>query len=197
MYISKLDLEKALRVATMEFAQHGFDGMSMRVLANKCSVTAGALYHHFASKEELYEEVCNQIFDDIVCVIEASVTTASTPDQMMERFVLALFDEWMKNNHILVLTQRTVISAMTRPDHCFTVPHFRRLFAAINKIQSKILGTEVDEATSYAFGSMIFGFCSLMRYPMPDSGCSAEAYIAKRRSELLRFSKIFLSATNL
>ena len=194
MYTAKLETEAILRLAAIEFAEQGYEGMSMRALADKCSVTAGALYHHFSSKEDLYDEVCNKIFDDVVNVIEQSVVSARTPEESMERFVFALFDQWTKSRHILIMTQRDAISAATHPEHRFAMPHFKRLFDAIRRIQSQILETEVAEATAFAFGAMIFGYCSLMVYPQQESGLNADRYIAKRRIELLHFCKVFLAS---
>ena len=74
------------------------------------------------------------------------------------------------------------------------MPHFKRLFDAIRRIQSQILETEVAEATAFAFGAMIFGYCSLMVYPQQESGLNADRYIAKRRIELLHFCKVFLAS---
>jgi AcrR family transcriptional regulator len=156
----------------------------------------GALYHHFSSKEALYDEVCNKIFDDIVNVIELAVVPTLSPEEKLERFVFALFDEWNQHRHVLILTQRDVISAATHPEHQFAMPHYKRLFASIRRIQSQILAVEVDEATSFAFGSMIFGFCSLMIYPLQESDLTVDCYIAKRRAELLEFCKMFLALRN-
>lgn len=43
-----------LEVALDAFAQHGFDGVSTRDLARAAQVTPTTLFHHFATKDELY-----------------------------------------------------------------------------------------------------------------------------------------------
>lgn len=43
-----------LEVALDGFAEHGFDGITARELAGRAGVTATTLFHHFATKEELY-----------------------------------------------------------------------------------------------------------------------------------------------
>lgn len=43
-----------LEVALDAFAHHGFDGVSTRDLARLAQVTPTTLFHHFATKEELY-----------------------------------------------------------------------------------------------------------------------------------------------
>jgi AcrR family transcriptional regulator len=46
-----------LHEATGLFAQHGFDGTSVRAIARACSITEAAIYRHFDHKVHLYEEV--------------------------------------------------------------------------------------------------------------------------------------------
>ena len=41
------------RAATRLIAQHGFEGMNLRMLADEIGVKAGSFYNHIASKEEL------------------------------------------------------------------------------------------------------------------------------------------------
>ena len=49
--------EQILREATGLFAQHGFDGASVRAIARACDITEAAIYRHFDHKVHLYEEV--------------------------------------------------------------------------------------------------------------------------------------------
>ena len=49
--------QQILREATVLFTANGYDGTSIRVIARSCSITEAAIYRHFDSKENLYEEV--------------------------------------------------------------------------------------------------------------------------------------------
>lgn len=49
--------ERILAAAERLFAEHGFAGVSMPVLAKASGITAGAIYRHFDSKEALFFEV--------------------------------------------------------------------------------------------------------------------------------------------
>jgi AcrR family transcriptional regulator len=56
---------RLLRVATKEFAQHGYDGTTIDVIADKLGVTGGALYRYVASKQELFSrcyEQCDRVW---------------------------------------------------------------------------------------------------------------------------------------
>ena len=45
-----------LKVATHLFARHGYDGVSVREIADASDILGASLYHHFSSKQELYIE---------------------------------------------------------------------------------------------------------------------------------------------
>ena len=45
-----------------EFAQHGFDGTRMVAIAKRAGVTHGLLHYYFDSKDRLYEEVVDRLF---------------------------------------------------------------------------------------------------------------------------------------
>jgi len=52
----KPSLERILRAAVSVFAQRGYDGASLREVAEAAGVTKPTLYNHFGSKASLYEE---------------------------------------------------------------------------------------------------------------------------------------------
>ena len=47
-------MDRLLDVAEKLFAEHGFDGVGMRQLADEAKVNLGAATYHFGSKEDLY-----------------------------------------------------------------------------------------------------------------------------------------------
>ncbi len=49
--------QQILEEATHLFAAKGFEGASMRTIARACGVTEAAIYRHFTSKIDLYEQV--------------------------------------------------------------------------------------------------------------------------------------------
>ena len=47
--------EQLIAVATRLFAAHGYEGTSIEAVLTEAGVSRGSLYHHFASKEALFE----------------------------------------------------------------------------------------------------------------------------------------------
>lgn len=50
-----------IRVATELFAANGYDGTAIPAVLDAAGVSRGALYHHFASKEALFEAVLQAV----------------------------------------------------------------------------------------------------------------------------------------
>jgi AcrR family transcriptional regulator len=67
----------ALIAAARElFAERGFAGAGREDIVERAGVTRGAMYHHFASKEDLFRAVFEQIEDEMSAVILAAAADA-------------------------------------------------------------------------------------------------------------------------
>src|SRR3954467_11454663 len=49
-----------LAIATRMFAEHGYEDTSIEAVLREAGVSRGSLYHHFASKEVLFEAVAEE-----------------------------------------------------------------------------------------------------------------------------------------
>jgi AcrR family transcriptional regulator len=56
---------RILEAAERLFAEQGFDGVSMPVIAEAASVTAGAIYRHFENKADLFFQVLRRVTDAV------------------------------------------------------------------------------------------------------------------------------------
>src|SRR4051794_10710649 len=50
-----------LAIATRMFAEHGYEDTSIEAVLREAGVSRGSLYHHFASKEVLFEAVAEEV----------------------------------------------------------------------------------------------------------------------------------------
>lgn len=67
-----------VEVATRLFAERGYEGTSIEAVLEEAGVSRGALYHHFASKEDLFEAVFSAVEDRIGAEVVAAA--AGAPD---------------------------------------------------------------------------------------------------------------------
>lgn len=100
MAAETVDLEatrhRVLRVAAALFRSRGYAGVSMRAIAQDAGMTAGSLYHHFASKEEIVLEVLDRGHVAVHQRVEAALARTRF-ESAPERFRAAL------EGHLLAL----------------------------------------------------------------------------------------------
>lgn len=105
-----------MRQAAHCFARHGYDQTTMQELAASMGLATGALYHYFASKEELLRAVCDQLMEPLL--VGAREMTASSRDG--EARLRELVRLWVAHvvehrDHMLVFQQeRHVIESGER-----------------------------------------------------------------------------------
>lgn len=54
--------QKIIRIAAELFARNGFAETNMRDVAERAQLSLPVIYHHFGSKERLYQTVCTSVF---------------------------------------------------------------------------------------------------------------------------------------
>ena len=74
-----------LNAAAELFSEQGYDRASIRDIANKAGLLAGSVYHHFASKDELYLAVHREGFHDVMEAVQRAVDSASDPWERLTR----------------------------------------------------------------------------------------------------------------
>jgi len=91
---SKLAIIKA---ATQEFAEHGFEGSSLRNIAKQAGTTHGLIRHHFGSKEDVFYAVADYAIATFG-EMEAQIISKLNPEDFKKPDVLiATHKEIMRN----------------------------------------------------------------------------------------------------
>ena len=188
----KLDINTILAVAAEEFAQLGYDAMSMRALAQKCGISAPALYYYFSSKEELYVEVFNTLQDSIVSDIDRAMMGVVSVEQRIEKYISTLFDAWA-TSPLQLLTQRDAIQAAVTPDTALAQVHFARLIEHAQSVFRVEVKTAFNPRAAYAFASLLFGYISLLPYDQRESGLEKTAHRDQRKRELISICQQLMS----
>src|SRR6476620_11683152 len=79
-----------LDAAATVFAERGFQGASLDEIAATAGYTRGAIYKHFADKEELLQEVCVRLNERTF----AEFDELSTAHDWLDTDVDAVTDQW-------------------------------------------------------------------------------------------------------
>ena len=72
------------------FAEHGYDGTSIRQLTASLNITPAALYYHFASKNDVLEGLAATLHDSSDALLEASQCCWNLGCQLMNEAAAAL-----------------------------------------------------------------------------------------------------------
>ncbi|MGH3246028.1 MAG: TetR/AcrR family transcriptional regulator [Trebonia sp.] len=78
-----------IEVATGLFAEHGYEGTSIEAVLAAAGVSRGALYHHFAGKEALFEAVVSAVSDQVTVKLAEAVRDCVDPVDALRTAALA------------------------------------------------------------------------------------------------------------
>lgn len=77
------DQQGILEVAVAAFNQYGYDATSMGVLADRLGLSKSAIYHHFASKDEILERALDDALSALEGVLgESDATRGRAADRL-------------------------------------------------------------------------------------------------------------------
>jgi len=78
-----------LTEAARIFARKGYEGASMRDIAEACGISKSLLYHHFTSKEEIYSRVAVGATKELYQFVVEHVPPDATPTEKIRAFMMA------------------------------------------------------------------------------------------------------------
>lgn len=76
--------DKILDAARELFVAEGFEGVSMRKVAEKIEYSPTAIYVHFADKEELFRELCHQDYARLAEVFQSSAMSTHPIERLKQ-----------------------------------------------------------------------------------------------------------------
>jgi AcrR family transcriptional regulator len=82
--------------------EHGVEWLTMRRLAEHLGVKAGAIYWHFANKDE----ICVDVVDAIEADLDWSAAAGDTPRERLVAHITCLREHWQRNPSAVALGRR-------------------------------------------------------------------------------------------
>ena len=94
---TQVERRAATRAALLDagrdlFAAKGFAGAGREEIVERAGVTRGAMYHHFASKEDLFRAVYERCEEEVLDQVMAAAAGAGDPKEMLRRGSLAYLE---------------------------------------------------------------------------------------------------------
>jgi AcrR family transcriptional regulator len=84
--------DQLIEVATRLFAEHGYEGTSIEAVLSAAGVSRGALYHHFAGKEALFEAVVSAVSEQVTVELTEAVRGCADPLDAMRTAAITWID---------------------------------------------------------------------------------------------------------
>lgn len=159
--VPSVDIEHLLEVSADRFAELGYDGMSMREISRECGFPAASIYHHFASKSELYREACSHKIEQTIDAMNTRLEGVGNARQRFIAMVEAFHDLFTGDRTLLLLMQRDVIDAAVTRSRFLSRHQYDHFTSLIRRTASEMTGAVVSWETAFTIGSLIFGYCEL------------------------------------
>lgn len=86
----KLILEHAAEL----FAQRGYGGASITMIAEACGVSKALLYHYYSDKEALLFDIIDEHLSHLVEVVEAAIVEDAEPRDKLNAITVALLEAY-------------------------------------------------------------------------------------------------------
>jgi AcrR family transcriptional regulator len=103
--------KEAIRNAAAElFAEKGFAATSTREICQLAGVTKPVLYYHFGNKEELYEELVLDTFNEYQKELRCATHRGHTPRERLVEVVTAIFGFLRRNRALSRMAMRMVFA---------------------------------------------------------------------------------------
>jgi len=81
--------DQIVKIAANLFGEKGYDGTSLRDIAEASGITKAALYYHFPDKERLYEDVVVTRISALNDAVRDAVTRSEDPVERVKLFLIA------------------------------------------------------------------------------------------------------------
>ena len=83
--------EQILEKATDLFVTQGYNGVSMREIAEECGLSKAGLYYHYKDKEDLFLSILGENLNMLEKLINTVEAQGQNPTEQIQLFVRAIF----------------------------------------------------------------------------------------------------------
>jgi TetR/AcrR family transcriptional regulator, cholesterol catabolism regulator len=107
--------DELLELAASMFAERGLRATTVRDIADRAGILSGSLYHHFASKEEMVDEVLRDFLEWLFARYQRIIDTEPDPLQRLKGLFMASFDAIEDRHAQVVIYQDEAKRLLAQP----------------------------------------------------------------------------------
>ena len=132
--------DEILRAALHAFAEHGYDGMSLRTLNADMGLSRGTINQRFGSKEQLWYAAVDHEFRHLINELNAELQQRKVPDDDLSRVregIRAFLIVSLRHPELVRLMNQEGLHSTGRLDHImssFTLPTLTPALRALNRL---------------------------------------------------------------
>jgi len=130
--------EEILELSAPLFAQRGYDGVSMRDVADAVGLTQAALYYHFTDKDQLYLDAVAYEFREREAALKDMLAGNGPLLERLERFVVGLARMMSTDKDFLRLMQWVLLDTDEARQSTLAKHVFRDMFVAVHDLASEL-----------------------------------------------------------
>lgn len=188
--IEPSDIEHVMEVAGRLFAERGYDGVGVRLIAKESGITMPSIFYHFGSKPALYEEVLEYKYNQISKTILRAIDALDDPVQKLECIIGAFFDLLLRDRTFLLLMHRDIVDVIASKRRPRFSEEYSIVYSLFCTLLEAALGHAVEKRVAFPLVSLIQGFCELTAMTSENSATKPDAdWYAQRRAELIDAGK--------
>lgn len=153
--------ERILAAAEKLFARNGYEAVTTKQLAAEAGVTIGGIYHHFSSKEGLYEAATKRVFSRRSAPPQKLFESNEPPERRLAQIVSWFISSIVSDKNFGLLLQRELLDP--RP-HTSELVDFDAFHGALELFRDLVRQLLPDANVDEALASMLalsFGFANL------------------------------------
>lgn len=145
--------EEILDLCIPLFARHGYEGVSMRAIAEVVGIKAAALYYHFLDKQSLYMAMMDYVLSNKMEKVLATLDETDHPVLKLERFIAQFVKVLSDNRNLLLLLQRERLDGDEKRLQSVAEQIYGKNFSGLVRVVKEI----VPEEDSFLIAQSIAG----------------------------------------
>ncbi len=148
--------KQIVAISARLFASRGYSATTVRDIAEDSGILSGSLYHHFASKEEIFQEILRSFMDGVLEQFEAIVASGLSPRETLDGLIETAFQVIEEQPDAVGLYQNESSFLQTQPDFAFLTEKSNRIEQIwreqiIAGQKEGAFRANLDDATVYRF----------------------------------------------
>jgi AcrR family transcriptional regulator len=168
------------QVALELFAEQGYEGTSLREIAERLGVTKAALYYHFKSKEDIVRSFTEDYFarlDGLIAWGKEQPPTAHTSHELLDRYVSIV----MEGGEVFRFLERNQASLRESEHGKHRFEQFRPRMNALIEI---ITGPDAQPRTRVRAAAALFAVSTSCMFFTSDASAGTGQLASPGRDEL-------------